>query len=714
MDAPRRFRQWIIRLTAGAAVLWAVGALVIGPWLIRSAYAGESIGVLNRMISGQAETPLAEYLHAWRRLALIAAAGLAAGALALYAVAPALLRLPGTLRRAAEGLPARGIGGVLLSALWIGIVAGWAEAINGFVRHKVRHLPTGEVVSGELFWMAPLAAVAFLTAAGVVLYGLDRALRARGVLAGAAAPLFAALATFSLLRALSIGLASWAALLPALGIAVLTAQMLGDTPARGRRVLRLTLPGMLATLAVIASAVPLARRVAERAALRGLPPAAAGAPNVLLVIWDTARSMNLSLYGYRRPTSPVLEAFARRGAVFERAIATSPWSLPSHASMYTGRYPHEMTVSHQAPLDETHPTLAERLTSAGYVTGAFMANLFYGSADYGIGRGFAWYDARPPASASTIVHTWWLSRTLALRARELTGNHQSMLRRRASHVRGAFQRWEGRRGTRPFFAVLNFFDAHQPYRPPEPFNMAFSRTQPRYWFDDANRRYAPATLRQLEDAYDGALRYVDHELGQLLEWLRAEGLLDETLIVITADHGEEFGEHGSDLIGHSKSLNPQLIHVPLVIVHPNRVPAGIRLTETVSIRDIPATIVDALGLRPDLPVEGTSLLRYVDGTVTPAEIAAPRLAIAERHRWAGIWPGWPASKGHLFSLVQGPLQYILDAEGNEMIYDLSRDPAGAHDLSRAEEMRPSLDRFRILLDSMVPPVEGVRPARVVR
>src|SRR5690606_5011786 len=144
-----------------------------------------------------------------------------------------------------------------------------------------------------------------------------------------------------------------------------------------------------------AAIVPGWRRLREARALADLPPAAAGVPNVLVIIWDAARALDISLYGYGRETTPELARLAARGATFERAFSTASWSLPSHGSIFTGRYPHEMTAGRTAPLGERFPTLGEVFSANGYVTGGFTGNLFYGAADFGIARGFAWYDDRP-------------------------------------------------------------------------------------------------------------------------------------------------------------------------------------------------------------------------------------------------------------------------------------------------------------------------------
>lgn len=132
----------------------------------------------------------------------------------------------------------------------------------------------------------------------------------------------------------------------------------------------------------------------EHRAVAGLVPPATHAPNVLIIVMDAVRAPNLSAYGYARRTTPKLERFAERSVRFERAIVTAPWTLPSHASMFTGRYPHEMSADWEVPLDATDPTLAEVLRDRGYITAGFVANYIYGQPEFGLSRGFVHYESR--------------------------------------------------------------------------------------------------------------------------------------------------------------------------------------------------------------------------------------------------------------------------------------------------------------------------------
>jgi arylsulfatase A-like enzyme len=599
---------------------------------------------------------------------------------------------------------------VLLFALWFGSLSGLAEAALAVWRQRIRYFPTGEFVALEVFWMAPLAAIVTMLLAAVGLIGAALILRRSGLLR-AAPPAFAAMAVFSMLRAMRSGLSDIAAALLALGVAAVVHRSLYAWPALARRLVRSTVPVLVTGILAWAIAVPLWRHAAEARALAALPGPPADAPNVLIVIWDAARALDLSLYGYTRETTPELERFARRGTVFDRAFATAPWSLPSHASMFTGRYPTEMTAARQVPLDDSDPTLAEALAGRGYATAGFTANIYYGSRAFGIARGFVRYEDRPRIEPGVVLRTWRLSRFLLWQVRDRSAeNAPGPMRPSASNISDALLDWIDDRGDRPFFAVINQFDAHDPYFPPEPFNVAFADSQPRFWLEEEHVAYSADELSELRDAYDGALRYLDHELGLLLGALEERGVLDNTLVIVTSDHGEEFGEHGADLVKHARSLYTPVLLVPLVVVYPPRVPAGVRRVEPVSIRDIPATVMDVLG-SADTPFPGTSLLRYAEGSVTAEQAAEPRLAVAESSPMGGVLQTWPIAAGDMYSLVSGDLHYIVDGEGREQLFDLSTDVWERNDLAGRAEAEPHLRRFRAVLDSMAGPAASRRAYR---
>jgi len=267
----------------------------------------------------------------------------------------------------------------------------------------------------------------------------------------------------------------------------------------------------------------------------------------------------------------------------------------------------------------------------------------------------------------------------------------------------AFVRWlETERDEGPFFAVINYFDAHAPFRPPELFRGRFSDPGAQYWYWSGPTRYTDSTRQQLRDTYDDAIAYVDHEVGFLVERLRAMRLLDSTLVVVFGDHGEEFGVHG--VIGHGSSLFTSVIQVPMILRYPTAVPRGVHIGATVSIRDLTATVLDIAGLPTRVP--GNSLRRFWG---TSRSRGRASIVLSEVFQAPGKFPDWyPVRHGSLRSVFSGRWQYVRDADGHDELFDLEADPLELTDRSTE---RVILSRFRALMDSIqalpiAAPVDG--------
>ncbi len=509
---------------------------------------------------------------------------------------------------------------------------------------------------------------------------------------------------------------------------------------------------------------------------RGAGMPAGGAMNVLWVIWDTVRADNLSVYGYDRRTSPILEQLAARGTTFNHAVSPSPWTLPSHASMFTGRSPHELDAGWRSPLERGPRTVAEIARASGYRTGGFIANLFYASRESGLARGFStWIDypiasvpeflrstalaragfnstlnplrlvrrlrggAEPPAGeqrdTSEIPNAATLDRNGALAAPgsdrgvrndrtaadpergpqtdrnaggapSLPGGISGWLRRLqnegrkwAPEINHEFLDWVRRDDARPFFAVLNYFDAHDPYRPPPPFDTAFGGdgTTPSM---AEGRRYSAHDVERLTLAYDASIAFLDHHFGALLDQLETMGILDNTIVIVTSDHGEEFGEHG--VFTHGHSLYQPSLRVPLVIVAPGRgVPAGRRIDAWVTTTDLASTVLGLAGLDAS-NVPGRSLARFW----TMNDSSAPRTASDTLHAtllYSWAVPEWyPIRKGDMESVFADPWKYIRNGDGSEELYDLRADPGESRDLHAAEGAAGLLPAFRASLETPGP------------
>ena len=328
---------------------------------------------------------------------------------------------------------------------------------------------------------------------------------------------------------------------------------------------------------------------------------AGGRPNVLLIVLDTLRADHLELFGYRRETMPQLANLARREFDLITAVSsTSNWTLPSHASMFTGLYPathgaHRPFHNQPDPpplmgLRSDVPTLAEYLDELGYETAAIVANPIVGS--YGLERGFRRHDATVGARAMADSTAWLFQFQIASRPpgnliRELLPKAlarktrwfdlYSPQMRRAAEIEAETERWLDARAPRPFFLFLNFFDVHDPYLPvPEDDERFMARPESVDWlgfpFDEYDRylqgegEIPDEHLRFLEAQYDAEALGIDRALAALFEDLKRRGLYDDTLIVVTSDHGEAFLEHG--FLRHEGSLHEEQIAVPLLIKLP--------------------------------------------------------------------------------------------------------------------------------------------------
>ena len=379
-------------------------------------------------------------------------------------------------------------------------------------------------------------------------------------------------------------------------------------------------------------------------------------PNIVLITVDALRPDHLSCYGYGRKTSPAIDALAARGTLFRNACAASCWTPPSLASLMTSLPPRthgvvhgqvspgEKKVLHQQFLSARFRTLAETLKSAGYATFG-VSTTGHTAAETGFGRGFDRYAG-----------LWFADAAEADRSVE--GFLGDM------------------RKSPPYFLWIHYFDPHDPYFAREPWITEYNPGWKRYaaWSQmvmrDMQKRKGeiaadPALLGALKDFYDSEINYADAFIGKLLEKLPDGG---RAMVILSADHGEEFMDHG--LIGHGNSLFEELIRVPLIAVLPGAGKSIGTVDVPVSALDILPTICDAAGIRPPAGVEGRSLLPLMRGERPGGD----RAVYAELDR--------PRTSGHREAMRLGKWKYILSGwDGpEEFLFDLSRDPGERHDL----------------------------------
>jgi len=535
----------------------------------------------------------------------------------------------------------------------------------------------------QVVWMAPLSyALLFAAFAALIVLAGRRASPIVRLRALALICVFCATAgNLFLVRRLH----EVAALTLALGMSVQAYRLSERHASSWLRVARRTVLPMAGAIVLLFLGLNGSRVWHERRALAALPPAVEGRPNVLLLIWDTVRAASLSLYGYERGTTPVLERLAARATVFDHAFSTAPWTTPSHASMFTGLDVADLSADWTSALDAEPPTLAEVLSRHGYRTGGFTANTYSTGRESGLHRGFSHYADFLMFSPGELLRSTALLRSVVSRERwwNALGIGHPLGHKSAAVVEREFFEWLSRDTVRPFFAFLNVWDAHAPYLPPAPFDTLFGPRLPgRNPQMPAGRSFSPRELQSEIDAYDGAIAELDARLSNLLAELERRGELDNTVVILTSDHGEEFGEHG--LFTHGHSLYHRALHVPLLILDP-RSAAGHRVNRFVSLRDLPATVLDLVGITGGEGLAGTSLLQAAgmasNGAGVPMRYLAPDTLLAAVSYSPGNPAHYPVSLGNLRSLITDPLKLIVNASGRVELYDLRADADEARNLA---------------------------------
>ena len=373
-------------------------------------------------------------------------------------------------------------------------------------------------------------------------------------------------------------------------------------------------------------------------------------PNVLLVTWDTTRADHLSCYGYEKETSPKLDRLAADGMLYERCYAVTSWTLPAHASLFTGKFPSahgaqydpdgplKLTQGIQGnpawsaysarPLSDKEITLAQVLKENGYATGAVIAGPWMKRV-FGLDVGFDEYDDQ---------------NFVMLQGSELNG-------RPAEDVTRAAIDFVDRHEDEPFFLFLNYYDPHGPLTPRPAFLKRFWKGPP------PQQMTAEFQLAQ----YDAEIAYTDHHFGRLIDSLKERGLYEDTWILVTADHGELFGENG--MVGHGNSLTQPEIHIPLIVKEPG--PNRPRGTDDALVQqvDVMPHLLGKLGLPLPPNMQGVPLGDR--GHPIFAEVYP--LTFMGQNRNARQQGDWRA-------MFKGDKKYLWSSHGNHELYDLTADP----------------------------------------
>ncbi|MBC7792017.1 MAG: sulfatase [Anaerolineae bacterium] len=580
-------------------------------------------------------------------------------------------------------------------AVWLAVIAAVLE---------LAYRTAGFIWFGQMFragldaiWMVPISNLIWFGATAAVLaFGIRRwpqRVSPQIVLTVLGFVLFAGLAW------LNPSIHKKAATILALGIAVQAGRMAAPRFSAIDRWVRKSFWWPIGAMIVALIGVNGGRWGLERSRIASLQEQASSGPtSVLLLVLDTVRAFNLGLYGYDKQTTPNLGRWALQGVRFDRAFVTAPWTFPSHAAMFTGRFPFEMRmaglhdVGWKHRLSKESPTLAEVLSANGYATGGFVGNLAYTSWEYGFNRGFIHYEDYK-VTLQTFLSSSIIGRRITEPAsiRRLMGSPAGLNRRSVTQINESVFSWlEGVKG-RPFFVFVNLFDAHGPLFPPPPFDTLFGPRNPRTFVSsDLEFGEGAAETRERMSSYDGAIAFMDQEIDLLLKKMQQRGLLDNTLVIVTSDHGEHWGEHNR--FSHGNSFYRQLLQVPLVFWHASRFPAGTVVKEPVSLRDLPSTILEITGVPNSGRLLGTSLTRHIDApesswqgephSMSPIVASTARLDITKS-----------------VSVIARGMHYVR-AAGKEELYDLENDPFDTLNLVATPVGLAALPAFRFTVDSI--------------
>ncbi len=446
-------------------------------------------------------------------------------------------------------------------------------------------------------------------------------------------------------------------------------------------------------------------------------------PNIILVVMDTVRADHLSCYGYHRKTTPNIDGIAKHGILYENGFSAAPWTPPSHASIFTGKYPsHHKTLGKDICLRKENTTIAEALSNNGYVTFGLTCCQILGHGS-GFEKGFAQYAEVQESSLPSLIkrensHARDLLRKIIYGPDK--GTHQ------ATQEIKNFIRMRRTRD-RPFFVFVNYFTAHTPYDPPNPFKKKFCEEfdesklylkellvnkvlrrstekivgnnldfQKLKWMASGGGGFSfaakevsvnDAEWRILKSWYDGEIAYLDQQIGNLVDFLHENDVFDNTCLIVTSDHGENFGEHG--LAVHPLCLYDSLLRVPLIISCPVLIPQGGRLPGLVSLVDIYPTILEMANVRNHREdVDGKSLFPF--GTPKIHDFACAEYGSLRSQGFGGLnaWSLKSSTRDKLLKIDRGcksirtsEHKYILWSDKEEL-YNIRDDPKEQMDISK--------------------------------
>ena len=404
-------------------------------------------------------------------------------------------------------------------------------------------------------------------------------------------------------------------------------------------------------------------------------------PNILFISIDTLRKDRCSVYGYHRDTTPNLRRLTDNGSIFDSAYAPTPTTGPTHATMFTSLYP----ITHQfkkngVKLSKDYTTLAEHLNASGYQTAAVIGSFVLDS-KFGFAQGFEFFDDKFEYSTATCRIKHWAG----ILVDEGFDQRANITTQKAINF---LQRY--REKDRPFFLFVHYFDPHSPYVPPEPFYSRF-----------ALQKNQPTPLEKYIALYDGEVAFADHGIGKLLGTLEYLDCKDDTLIIVTSDHGEGLGQHGH--IGHTINVYEELVRIPLLFHWPKHIPRGRIINAPVELVDLMPTIFDLIGITNDKSsFQGQSLSNAL---CNGSKLNLDRPVYLHRPYFKGVYvqvlynkQKW--LKGEHFAIKAKNWKYIeAEEENTKELFDLNADPQELKNIyssfpEKATELKTRLQKWK--------------------
>lgn len=593
---------------------------------------------------------------------------------------------------------------ILTLAAAFGLITGLVEGVLLFSLHRFEWLTwrlQNRAYWYETLWIAPLVDVILFSLAGMALALIGFPLRKKVPVIKLSLFLFSVLATVDWLFIILFGRISLVAILVlATGLGVQAFTYFSKREVLTLQRFQRSLPWLAYITAIVFVIIQGGAWLGEKIKTANLSAPQADVPNVIVIVVDTLRADHLSSYGYERDTSPFMDSLAAEGIRFENAISPSSWTQPSHASMLTGRY----TYEHQAethPLDATYPTIGEAMQAQGYRTGAFSANTLFFTRRQGFGRGFLYFEDNYRSIQDAFLNSSLYGFVFDFYGLRKALKYEGVpTRKYAEDINRSALHWIEKDKDKPFFVFMNYFDVHDPYTPPEPYRSKYaSISNPGGLINGFMERYHPElTPEQLQseiDAYDGSISYVDDQIKKLFGELEQRGLLENTIVIITSDHGESLGEHG--LLQHSASLYLQEIHVPLIIWGPGRISASPAIDTPISTTALPATILSLIKSTDEV-FPGPSLSLLIDGKATSQTWPDP---ISEVAQMDGAAEQNPSTHGEMKSVVDPEMQYITHENFGEELYNWQTDPQEMNNLIHDPVAQTVADVFRLYLQDLM-------------